>query len=437
MPFPFLPLCPNKTTHDPPAYSPSAAAPTYSVSPGPSEQILAATARSRRPRPTGVFVRSNSLITIALRDQEEDAAQPSYGRNNAVGGDISLSCTQGVHSVHIRVEGRLRLASLEGGSADYSFFHVSHDVWKSNGGGGTCPSMFPFEFVLPDVFMDNGHLRPLPPTYDIAHTDSTDIRAQCSYLIKVIVQRKGSKLALWKPPKKLTIPFVYRPRTRPPQPIIPSPFPFLSTVKSSPEEWFQITSTMPTRVKTNIEPIDCHLFIPIVQTFAFTDTIPFYLQLIAPSKSLQAFLSPSIPADTKLKRSKSTASDITTRPIVRVYLLRQVTFILRGQLATRKFSIGEGTLRALPPGASLPSLLRSQPLGDGISTLDYEGEVHPNSNITVGQFGMSRLQVRDFITMYLAPSNQYMSPFYVHQHSHPIRLVTDPSTDNPDCEAHQ
>ena len=79
---------------------------------------------------------------------------------------------------------------------------------------------------------------------------------------------------------------------------------------------------------------------------------------------------------------------------MRVYLLRQVSFILKGQLSTRKFAIGEGALRALPPGAPLPSLLRSQSLGDGLSTLDYEGEVRPNSDITVGTFVTSRLHVR-------------------------------------------
>jgi hypothetical protein len=136
------------------------------------------------------------------------------------------------------------------------------------------------------------------------------------------------------------------------------------------------------------------LFIPAVQTFALTDTIPFYLQLIAPSKSLQAFLYPTIPAHTRLKRSKSIATEITAPPTVRVYLLRQVIIAVKGQLATRQFSIGEGHLRSLPPGASLPPPLRSQPSDDGLSTLDYEGEVHPNSDVTVGQFGMTRLQIR-------------------------------------------
>jgi len=135
------------------------------------------------------------------------------------------------------------------------------------------------------------------------------------------------------------------------------------------------------------------LFIPVVQTFALTDKVPFYVQLIAPSKSLQAFLYPTLPAHTQLKRSKSAAAEVTTPPTVRVYLLRQVIIVLRGQLSIRKYSIGEGKLRFIPPGDS-PSLLQAQSLDDGLSTLDYEGEVQPNWDITSGQFGMSRLQVR-------------------------------------------
>ncbi len=208
------------------------------------------------------------------------------------------------------------------------------------------------------------------------------------------------------------VPFDYQPRMRPPQPILSSPFPFLSSVKSLPEEWFQITTTISAKSNSNIEPIDCHvspsqsivpdllsshrfqLFIPVVQTFALSDAIPFYLQLIAPSKSLQAFMYPTIPTHTKLKRSKSIAAESTAPPTVRVYLQRQVTVVLKGNQSTRRFSIGEGELRCLPPSVLLPSILRSQPLEHGLSTLDYEGEVHANPDVTVGQFGMSRLQVR-------------------------------------------
>lgn len=74
--------------------------------------------------------------------------------------------------------------------------------------------------------------------------------------------------------------------------------------------------------------------------------------------------------------------------------MRQATVVLKGIHSTRKSTIGEGTLRSLPPGAPMAPMLRSQPLDVGFSTLDYEGEVRANSDVTVGQFVLSRLQVR-------------------------------------------
>lgn len=74
--------------------------------------------------------------------------------------------------------------------------------------------------------------------------------------------------------------------------------------------------------------------------------------------------------------------------------MRQVTVILQGIHSIRKSTIGEGTLRSLPPGAPMAPLLRSQPLDVGLSTLDYEGEVRVNPDVTVGQFVLNRLQVR-------------------------------------------
>ncbi|KAF8500873.1 hypothetical protein F5888DRAFT_1677101 [Russula emetica] len=428
---PRRPSCVHKMSLEPPTYTPSAAVPAYSVVPRPSERILAASACTRRRTPLGVFVRSNNLITLALRDQDPDASMPTYGRHSVISGDIGLSRTQGVQSVYIKLEGRLHLGSPEGQAANPTFFSVSYDVWRRSDkdGRSLCPSMFPFKTVMPEGFTDNGTTRALPPTYNNPLSGvTTDIRAKCQYHLSVVVERRGSKLAIWKLPKRLMVAFTYQPRTRPSQPVLSSPFPFLDTVKSVPEEWFQITSTIAAKSVSNIEPIDCHLFIPAVQTFALSDTIPFYLQLIAPSKSLQAFMYPTIPAHTKLKRSKS-APESAAPPTVRVYIQRQVSIVLKGNQSTRKFSIGEGNLRSLPPSASPPPILRSQPLEPGLSTLDYEGEVCPNPDTTVGQFGMSRLQVRDFITMALSPPNQYTSPLNLLQHSHPIRLVTDPFMD--------
>jgi len=387
-----------------------------------------------------VFVRCNGLISVALRGQEDNAELPVYGRTDAIRGDIGLSCTRGIQSVYVNVEGRLHLASPEGASVDVTFFVISDELWRRPPGdvvdSDGCPCMFGFEIVLPEMFTDERQRRSfLPPSFDVPYSDTADIRARCSYQLRVVAERKGSRLSLWKLSKKLIIPFSYQPRTRAPQPILSSPFPFLSTVKTVPEEWFQITSTIDPKVNnSDIAAIDVHLFIPVVQTFALADKIPFYLQLIAPSKSLQAFLFPTLPVHTQLKRSKSAITETTTPPTVRVYLLRQVIIVLRGQLSIRKFSIGEAKLRYISPSES-PSLLRAQSLDDGLSTLDYEGEVQPNWDVTSGQFGMSRLQVRDFITTYLVPPHPWTSPLCMHQHSHPIRLVTDRFTYNVESEA--
>lgn len=125
----FLPLppCSSKMALEPPTYSPSATVPPYSVSPGPEERTLAVSARSRRRTPTGVFTRSNKLITVALRDQEQNAVQPSYTRNSTVCGDIGLSCTHGVQSVSVKVSAATRPCPE----------HLSHGPMSSLLGGGT------------------------------------------------------------------------------------------------------------------------------------------------------------------------------------------------------------------------------------------------------------------------------------------------------------
>lgn len=98
------------------------------------------------------------------------------------------------------------MATRDGASAQPTFFCASYDVWRRPVVGaescGPCPSMFPFELVLRDLFVDNGERRALPPSYDVPYSDDADIRAQCTYLLRIVVERKGSKLGLWKLPKK-------------------------------------------------------------------------------------------------------------------------------------------------------------------------------------------------------------------------------------------
>lgn len=92
----------------PPTYSLSAAAPSYSAEPGPSEQRLAITSRkSSREESLGTLRRSHGGIVIALRDQDTTADAPMYGRGGYIAGDVELAGTQNILSVTATVSFRL------------------------------------------------------------------------------------------------------------------------------------------------------------------------------------------------------------------------------------------------------------------------------------------------------------------------------------------
>jgi hypothetical protein len=98
------------------------------------------------------------------------------------------------------------LATPEGARIDGSFFSASYDIWTRSeddvDGRGQCPGLFPLDVVLPETFKDKGASRPLPPSHDILYSNAADICAKCSYVLRVVVERRGSKLGIWKLPKK-------------------------------------------------------------------------------------------------------------------------------------------------------------------------------------------------------------------------------------------
>jgi len=60
----------------------------------------------------GRFVQSNSSITNALREQEQDALIPFYGRHDTLCGDICLSCTHGMQSVYVKVRTPVNISDI-------------------------------------------------------------------------------------------------------------------------------------------------------------------------------------------------------------------------------------------------------------------------------------------------------------------------------------
>jgi len=57
---------------------------------------------------------------------------------------------------------------------------------------------------------------------------------------------------------RVIIPFGYWPRTRPHRPILPNPC-FFSSVKTSPEEWYQAVTCLKTKPNVEVDPIHCHV----------------------------------------------------------------------------------------------------------------------------------------------------------------------------------
>ncbi len=62
--------------------------------------------------------------------------------------------------------------------------------------------MFPFNIMLPEMFMNKVVRHVLPPTHDIVYPHTADIRAKYYYLLWVVIRRKGTKLPNWKLSKK-------------------------------------------------------------------------------------------------------------------------------------------------------------------------------------------------------------------------------------------
>ncbi|KDQ62638.1 hypothetical protein JAAARDRAFT_121787 [Jaapia argillacea MUCL 33604] len=406
----------------PPSYYPSSDAPCYSSEPSPDEQRLEFTGRSRRPLPSGAFHKQSKKFTMVLKEQETGARLPSYGRNGALNGEIHLHCpTDNVAAVEVKLEGRLALTIAEGGSQTTTILSNSHTLWRDEPTYSSCPSVIPFNITFPPSCTVRDRTFTSPPSYNAAFPGVPGLYAKCAYTVTVLITEYRS-LGFFKRRKisHLGTHMNYLPRTRPCQPILPSSLSFRSTVKTSPEEWFQVISQMDARSNSGFAPIDCHLFIPAVQIYAISDTIPFFLQLRAPKESLQAFMCPT-PSEKITPKMRAVG-----KPTVRVFLFRQVTAEVRKQKAWRICVIGEGELRPLPPEESAHSPYQ---LAD--ECLDWEGEVKCDESVTVGGFKIGPLVVKDFIVLSLVPPYPQSSPLVELQHAHPIRIVTDPFTEVP------
>lgn len=129
------------------------------------------------------------------------------------------------------------------------------------------------------------------------------------------------------------------------------------------------------------------LFIPAGRVYGVHDIIPFHVQLSA-NTSVLAELFSSGPllnritsADTCNSQPKS---HTTSKPLIRVYLVRQVLVSMKNTASWRNTVLGDGTIWPVPPAFSSCSC----------DAIDWGGEVRCREGIDVGGFEAVNVQVK-------------------------------------------
>ncbi|KAH9485031.1 hypothetical protein JR316_0001935 [Psilocybe cubensis] len=391
--------------------APSPDPPVYSTQPHEDEETVASTPRVGSITPQGTFIRQWGQATLILKDQENGARLPTYSRNGRITGEIELKNTDKIIRVTAKLQGHMSLSSADTGSMAASLVSESQVLWKQQPADGTttdtandqrCPSILPLYIQFPHFYEVEGKNWRLPPSFEATFLGIPALFVRCMYTLSITITRTRSyHLASWTTNKTYMTMVNFRPRTRPSRPIILSDSVF-SSIKPDPEEWLQVVATMGVRPKANIKPIECHLFIPSVQTFALTDTIPFHLQLCSSLASFRELLPQSSP---HLRITSPTLSKIVGDPFapdctIRVSIARQVVIEINGKRRFRTFTIGMGKMWSIPPQATAVSFgdhrgsdsTSEDP--DADISLDWQGELKCWGEVTSGGFSVSNLIVK-------------------------------------------
>jgi hypothetical protein len=117
-----------------------------------------------------------------------------------------------------------------------------------------------------------------------------------------------------------------------------------------------------------------------------------------------------------------------SKPVIRVYLMRQIALEFRGQKAWRNVVLGEGTLSSVPPLATSCYCPVSSTREEH---LDWEGELKCNEDVIAANFTIGKSTVKEFIIVSITPPLEAKSLLHDMQVSIPVRLVTDSYTEAP------
>ncbi|GLB38618.1 hypothetical protein LshimejAT787_0504830 [Lyophyllum shimeji] len=403
----------------------------YSYEPACGERTLQCTPRQTIPVPSGAYTNKGGGITVTLFEQPHGVDMPIYGRRGTIHGTVYLEDLDRITQVSVKVEGKLDTIISEGGSKSITLLSRGSTLWRK-GTSEEFPNLIPFSCVLPPTFRYNDSETYLPPTYRASHPGFPAFFIRINYSISIYVTRaRHRNMEFLTRVDEVKIPFNYYPRTRAHRPILTSPG-FFSTVKTSPEEWYQAFTEMKTRSSVEVGPIYFHLFLPSARAYGLTDKIPFHVQLNGPLDSLQKLLMPQ-PANAPPLPSWSAKKShekcpLHAMPKIRVYILRQSHIETRGQRVFRNTTVAEGEIWELPPA-----------ICDGRCDsvhLDWEGELRMQPEVTAGGFVAGNVTVKDFIVLSVEPPtvDNHPSPFLALLLTVPIRLVTDSWLDTTDYE---
>lgn len=186
----------------------------------------------------------------------------------------------------------------------------------------------------------------------------------------------------------LSVTVNFRPTESPPRPIMPDAN-LLSSIKSAPEEWYQILCKVGQQLELKnvhssvsivsstlivADEIWSQLFIPSALIYGLSDTILFHLQISGPTAILRELVRPP-------PRPKS-------QDPVHVYLMRRISLFVRGDRQRRDIEIGQGVLSMLPPPIS------SMEFNSQNAVLDWAGEIQCDDSITAGTFDVGTVYVK-------------------------------------------
>ncbi|KAF8576473.1 hypothetical protein K439DRAFT_1664586 [Ramaria rubella] len=293
-----------------PAYSPVVDTPQYTSEPRADEERVQINRRLVREE-SGVYVERNKHYTIALTNQSPNCKEPVYGKAANVQGAISLSKPDGVVSVEVKLEGLMELmmtSVVMAGNTEIPLFTEQALLFRRPELKGEaesrrstfsfsrtplvssvppqicaecCPSTLTFCLSIPTTYTHSGISRPLPPSYLAQFGSIPGITLNVHYTLRTIVVRKGP---LGDKKTTFSVPIGFLPRSRPSQPSLPPSLTFLSTLKSSPEEWKLFESETSVRHGHEGSPvIYSALLLPRLQIYPLQNPISFHLQLSSES----------------------------------------------------------------------------------------------------------------------------------------------------------